>query len=306
MRVPRGRLLHLRRLRRRRSVPRLLLPVPDGRTHTAHARTAPPRRRRQLVGDARRLRTRSLHRSCTTRSATGSPTCFPFTAPYYSNVELPDPRRRRSRTSRSSTKARLVMPKSILDMSMSLDGYIADPNDYLGGEDGERLHRWASATSEPDGPVAEFESEWNACGAVLAGRRTVELMDHWGGDHAGSPIFVPSHRPPPPAARWGYPLVTYVSDGIESAMNQAKAAAGERDVQVRGGRTQGNAHWRPGCWTKSRSTRSQSCLALVTGCSTRCHRRSTWRSSEVIDTPAATHIRYRVRRSRPQPPLHDG
>ena len=52
---------------------------------------------------------------------------------------------------------------------------------------------------------------------------------------AGLPIFVPSHRPPDPAARWGYPLVTYVNDGIESAMAQAKAAAGERDVQVRGG-----------------------------------------------------------------------
>jgi hypothetical protein len=45
-----------------------------------------------------------------------------------------------------------------------------------------------------------------------------------GGDvHGGVPIFVPSHRPPGPAARWSYPLVTYVTDGIESAMAQAKA-----------------------------------------------------------------------------------
>lgn len=69
-------------------------------------------------------------------------------------------------------------------------------------------------------------------GAGLAGRRTAELMDHWGGDHNGVPIFVPSQRPPGPAARWGYPLVTYVTDGIEGAMAQAKAAAGDRDVQV--------------------------------------------------------------------------
>jgi hypothetical protein len=40
----------------------------------------------------------------------------------------------------------------------------------------------------------------NACGAVVAGRRTAELMDHWGGDHNGLPIFGPSHRPPGPAA----------------------------------------------------------------------------------------------------------
>ncbi len=55
--------------------------------------------------------------------------------------------------------------------------------------------------------------------------------------HHGLPIFVPSHRPPGPAARWGYPPVTYVTDGIERAMAQAKAAAGDRDVQVLGAYT---------------------------------------------------------------------
>jgi dihydrofolate reductase len=78
---------------------------------------------------------------------------------------------------------------SVLDMSMSLDRYIADPNDLLGGDDGERLHKWADAES---GPVAQFTDEWKAAGAVLAGRRTAELMDHWGGSHGGLPIFVPS------------------------------------------------------------------------------------------------------------------
>jgi dihydrofolate reductase len=124
------------------------------------------------------------------------------------------------------------MSISVLDMSISLDGYVADENDYLGGPDGERLHQWAESGSDS---VARFNEEWSSgAGAVLAGRRTAELMDHWGGSHGGSPIFVPSHRPPSPAARWGYPLVTYVSEGIESAMAQAKAAAGDKDVQVRG------------------------------------------------------------------------
>src|SRR5690606_36717928 len=58
-----------------------------------------------------------------------------------------------------------------------------------------------------------------------------------GGSHGGLPIFVPSHRPPGPAARWSYSLVTYVTDGIESAMAQANAAAGSTDVQVRGAYT---------------------------------------------------------------------
>ncbi len=132
------------------------------------------------------------------------------------------------------------MSVSVLDMSVSLDGFIAGPDDFLGGADGQRLHDWFAPDGEftrPSGPAGAFLDEWNATGAVLAGRRTAELMDHWGGDHAGAPIFVPSHRPPGPAARWGYPLVTYVTDGIEAAMAQAKAAAGNRDVQVRGGYT---------------------------------------------------------------------
>lgn len=188
------------------------------------------------------------------------------------------------------------MSKSVLDMSMSLDGYIADPDDFLGGDDGERLHKWADADGEsgqPSGPTGQFQEEWNAAGAVLAGRRTAELMDHWGGDHGGLPIFVPSHRPPGPAARWGYPLVTYVTDGIESAMAQAKAAAGDRDVQVRGAYTAQRAleagvldevqiHLVPVLLGAGRRLfdvlPSHLELEIV----------------RVIDTPQATHLRYRV------------
>jgi dihydrofolate reductase len=186
---------------------------------------------------------------------------------------------------------------SVLDMSMSLDGYIAGPDDFLGGDDGERLHRWADAHGEsgqPSEPAGQFQDEWEAAGAVLAGRRTAELMDHWGGDHGGLPIFVPSHRPPGPAARWGYPLVTYVTDGIESAMAQAKAAAGNRDVQVRGAYTAQKAleagvldeiqiHQLPVLLGNGRRLfdvlPSLIELEIV----------------RVIDTPHATHIRYRVR-----------
>jgi dihydrofolate reductase len=186
------------------------------------------------------------------------------------------------------------MPVSVVDMSVSVDGFIADADDYLGGEDGERLHAWA-ASQDPSSPVKGFEDEWRAAGAVLAGRRTAELMDHWGGSHAGAPIFVPSHRPPPPAARWGYPLVTYVADGIESAMAQAKAAAGDKDVQVRGGYVAQRAleagvldevqlHLVPVLMGQGRRLFDELPglveLELV----------------GVIDTPEATHIRYRVRR----------
>ena len=187
------------------------------------------------------------------------------------------------------------MSISVLDMSVSLDGYIADPDDFLGGDDGERLHKWDDADGEPSGPVKQFRDEWSAAGAVLAGRRTAELMDHWGGSHGGLPIIVPSHRPPGPAARWGYPLVTYVTDGIESAMAQAKAVAGDRDVQVRGAYT-GQRAIEAGVLDEVQ-------IHLIPVLLGQGRRLFDVLSAEielevirVIDTTEATHIRYRVRR----------
>jgi dihydrofolate reductase len=187
---------------------------------------------------------------------------------------------------------------SVLDMSVSLDGYIADPDDFLGGDDGERLHKWADASDESGRPselVKQFEDEWNAAGAVLAGRRTAELMDHWGGSHNGLPIFVPSHRPPGPAARWGYPLVTYVTDGIGSAMAQAKAAAGDRDVQVRGAYTAQRAI-EAGVLDEIQIHQ----IPVLLGAGRRLFdvlpSLVELEIIRVVDTPAATHIRYRVRR----------
>ncbi|MEV0352268.1 dihydrofolate reductase family protein [Nonomuraea sp. NPDC050680] len=191
------------------------------------------------------------------------------------------------------------MSKSVLDMSMSLDGYVADPNDYLGGDDGERLHKWADAgpqTGPSSGPIQQFQGEWKAAGAVLAGRRTAELMDHWGGDHDGLPIFVPSHRPPSPAARWGHPLVTYVNDGIESAMAQAKAAAGGRDVQVRGGAYTVQQALEAGVLDEVQIHH----IPVLLGAGRRLFdvlpSEIELEIVQVIDTPEATHIRYRIRR----------
>jgi dihydrofolate reductase len=145
-------------------------------------------------------------------------------------------------------------------------------------------------------PPSEVLDEMNAPGAVVTGRRTAELMDHWGGDvHDGAPIFVPSHRPPGPAARWGYPLVTYVTEGIESAMAQARAAAGERDVYVQGGYTAQRA--------LEAGVLDEIQIALIPVLLGNGRRLFDVLPSEVeleivrvIDTPEATHLRYRVRR----------
>jgi dihydrofolate reductase len=189
------------------------------------------------------------------------------------------------------------MPVSVLDMSVSLDGYIADLDDVLGGDDGQRLHKWADAeegTGHPSETAARFAAEWTAAGAVLAGRRTAELMDHWGGSHGGLPIFVPSHRPPGPAARWGYPLVTYVADGIESAMAQAKAAAGDKDVQVRGAYT-GQSALAAGVLDEIQIHQVPVLLGRGRRLFDELPAEIELEIRGVIDTPEATHIRYRVR-----------
>jgi dihydrofolate reductase len=192
------------------------------------------------------------------------------------------------------------MSPSVLYMSMSLDGYIAGPNDEVGNPGGDgfmRLHEWfVTADGEffrPSGPDGQLIDEINATGAVLVGRRLAEQIDHWGGDHHGVPIFVVSHRPPGPSVA-NYPLVTYVIDGIESAMAQAKAAAGDRNVLVHGAYTAQRAleagvldelqiHQIPVLFGGGRRLfevlPSHIELEIV----------------RVIDTPQATHIRYRVR-----------
>lgn len=188
-------------------------------------------------------------------------------------------------------------------MSMSLDGYIAGPNDGPGNPGGDgfmHLHGWYGFDESRPGLAgkgwgARFLDEGNATGAVLAGRRTVEQVDHWEGNHHGVPIFVPSHRPPDPSVA-KYPLVTYVTDGIASAMAQARAAAGERDVMVHGAYTAQRAleagvldelqiHQVPVLFGAGRRMfdilPSRIELEIV----------------RVIDTPEATHIRYRVVRN---------
>jgi dihydrofolate reductase len=193
------------------------------------------------------------------------------------------------------------MSVSVLSMSMSLDGYIADLNDQLGGDDGNRLHDWFGFTPDgefvrPSGPAGELIDEWNATGAVLVGRRTAEIVDHWGGDHHGRgvPIFVPSHRPPGPSVS-NYPFVTYVTDGIASAMAQAKTAAGDRNVMVHGAYTAQRA-LEAGVLDELQIHQ----IPVLLGAGRRLFdvlpSRVELEIVRVIDTPAATHIRYRVRR----------
>jgi dihydrofolate reductase len=137
------------------------------------------------------------------------------------------------------------MSSTVLYMSMSLDGFIAGPNESLDnglGDGGDRLHEWVltdppadntGVPGRPSGVNGEVFDEMISTGAVLAGRGTFEPAGGWGGNHHdGVPIFILSrHRPPAKLAEW--PLVTYLSD-LGTAVARAKQAAGEKNVLVHG------------------------------------------------------------------------
>jgi len=134
-------------------------------------------------------------------------------------------------------------------MSMSLDGFIAGPNERLDnglGDGGERLHEWAlagghgpddlEATRRLGGVNGKVIDEFMATGATVAGRGTFEPAGGWGGDHHdGVPIFILS-RHEPAAEFTQMPLVTYMSD-VTTAMRRAKEAAGDKNVLVHGAGT---------------------------------------------------------------------
>ena len=146
----------------------------------------------------------------------------------------------------SASRRTLLMSAAILDMSMSLDGFIAGPNegpDNGLGDGGERLHDWLMTGAPVDveavrrwrGVNRKVFDELMATGAVVAGRGTFEPAGGWGGDHHdGVPIFILTRQEPDDADRW--PLVAYVND-VRTAMTQAKEAAGEKNVLVHGAGT---------------------------------------------------------------------
>ncbi|WCB94752.1 hypothetical protein DSM104299_03491 [Baekduia alba] len=140
------------------------------------------------------------------------------------------------------------MSATVLYMSMSLDGFIAGPNEGPGnglGDGGDRLHEWALTEAGGGGRTlvdgragvnGQVVAEFLATGAVVAGRGTFEPAGGWAGDHHdGVPIFILSRRQPgSEVGQW--PLVTYVDD-VGMAMAEAKRAAGDKDVLVHGAGT---------------------------------------------------------------------
>ncbi|MBN8618964.1 MAG: dihydrofolate reductase family protein [Anaerolineae bacterium] len=131
------------------------------------------------------------------------------------------------------------MSKVIIDITMSLDGFITGPNDGPGnglGDGGRVLHDWVF-----DGRTAADEQflsgeALQSLGACILGRRTFDIAENAWGDHPPfgvAPVFVLTHRPHPTLVR-GATTFTFVTTGIMSALDQARAAAGHKDVNLMG------------------------------------------------------------------------
>ena len=131
------------------------------------------------------------------------------------------------------------MGKVIIDITMSLDGFVTGPNDGPGnglGDGGRILHEWVfEGRTEADEKLL-FEEPAQTLGACVLGRRTFDIAEGaWGDNPPFGPaqVFVLTHRPHETLVR-GATTFIFVTDGLESALQQARAAAGDKNINLMG------------------------------------------------------------------------
>ena len=210
------------------------------------------------------------------------------------------------------------MPKLILDISTSLDGYVAGPNQTLEeplGAGGERLHEWVFNTKawrEPHGMEGGEENQDSeviaehvgSIGATIMGRRMFSggegpweddpNRDAWWGDDPPfrHPVFILTHHAREPVAKEGGTTFTFVTDGIESALEQARAAAGEKDVAVAGGARVAQQYLDAGLLDELQIHVAP--VLLGGGVRLFENEHAEIELVRVVESPAVTHLRYRV------------
>jgi dihydrofolate reductase len=139
------------------------------------------------------------------------------------------------------------MGKVVFNMTVSLDGFVAGPNDGPEnglGDGGDRLFNWYFS-GDTDVPISDgnmvlkvssqsaevLKQSFKTYGAGVWGRRTFDIARAWGGHPPGSPCFIVTHAAPQEWVYEGSPF-TFVTDGVESAIRQAREAAADKDVVV--------------------------------------------------------------------------
>ncbi|MGH8823662.1 MAG: dihydrofolate reductase family protein [Jiangellaceae bacterium] len=191
------------------------------------------------------------------------------------------------------------MSEVISGISVSLDGFVTGPNvtrEQQLGDGGQVLHQWLH---EPDARDTELLAGMReAVGSILMGRLSYDLAEGdggWGdGGPAGpAPCFVLTHNPPAPETVRAPSVFTFVTDGIHSAVQQAKAAAGDKVVGVHG------ASAAQQCLAAGLLDEIQVHLApVLLGSGTRLFEhlggQCQLERTKVVDTPNATHLRFRV------------
>jgi dihydrofolate reductase len=131
------------------------------------------------------------------------------------------------------------MSKVYAEQSMSLDGFTTGPNVRVGngmGDDGDRLHDWRfDAKTETDAKV--FDESRASIGAVIIGKRMFDVgFEPWGDPPPyRMPVFIVTHEKRQPLPMKGGTTYTFVTDGIEAALELARAAAGDKNVGIWGG-----------------------------------------------------------------------
>ena len=182
------------------------------------------------------------------------------------------------------------MGKVLLDMATSLDGFIAGPNDE---DDG--LHTYFFS---PSGATAKvIEEGFKTTGAIIMGRRTYEIgaaQDGFVDNPYQVTHFVLSHNVPEKPAK-GTTTFIFVTDGIESALNQARAAAGDRDVVVGGGANIAQQYLKAGLVDEIQLHLAP--VLLGAGIRLFNHigaERIQLESIRAIEAPGVTHLKFRV------------
>ncbi len=213
------------------------------------------------------------------------------------------------------------MTRLTLNITMSLDGFVAGPNQTLEqplGDGGERIHEWMvglasfrerhgmeGGTTNPDSEV--LEESVSATGAVVMGRRMFSggagpweddpNADGWWGDDPPFhvPVFVLTHHPREPVTKEGGTSYTFVTDGIEAALEQARAAAEDKDVSVAGGASVAQQYLKAGLLDELQVHVAPMLLGdgvrLFDQLGTEPAQLEVTRA---IESPAVTHLRYRV------------